>query len=128
MKKLSTLITILFSMTVTFPSYGDWISMGKNSRGDNYYLDLKNIRKNGGYFYFWDMVNYLKPNKWGTWSSKTYYELDCNKFRYKILSDINYKQPMGSGSNSSYNVPQKNWSYPPPNSMSHYIKNKVCSQ
>ena len=93
-----------------------------------FYLDLDRIRKNDGYVYVWRLRDYLKPDKWGDMSSKVYLEVDCKAFRYKNLTYIFYKQPMGEGEGVSSNNDNPEWEYPPPESMVEFILNKVCAQ
>ena len=65
--------------------------------GDIFYVDFERIRKHGGYVYWWDLSDLLKPTETGMSSAKVYRQGDCKLFRYKSLSFSSYKEPMGGG-------------------------------
>jgi hypothetical protein len=92
MKKL---LILLFSLLISFNSYGEWEKLGKNVSGDTFYIDTDTIKEHNGYVYWWVLNDYLKPNEYGDMSGKTYVQGDCGVNRYKWLSIIYYKQPMG---------------------------------
>ena len=113
----------MFSST----SFADWkaVSEGVES-GDTFYVDFERIRKHGGYVYWWDLTDYLKPDKEGDLSAKTYKQGDCKLFRVKGLSYSFHKEPMGGGTGKTDNEPDKKWNYPPPNSVSETVLKSVC--
>jgi hypothetical protein len=130
MKKLLLIFTLLFStLMFSTPSYGEWTKVSKNVSGTTFYVDFERIRKHGGYVYYWTLGDYLKPSKGGDLSARAYYQVDCELFRYKILSDSYYIEPMGGGEPSATsNEPDKNWSYAPPHSSIEGTLKRVCSQ
>ena len=130
MKKLLLIFTLLFSILMfSTPSYAEWTKVSKNVDGDTYYVDLERIRKHGGYVYWWELLDYLKPTKHGDLSDIIYKQGDCKLFRFKYLSDTYYNGPMGGGEpDSSSNVPDKNWRYPTPHSAHEATLQRVCSQ
>ena len=71
--------------------------MTTDSAGHTHYVDFESIRKHGGYVYWWDMVDLLKPTETGTLSSKNYIQGDCKKFQFIFLSMSFHKEPMGGG-------------------------------
>jgi hypothetical protein len=127
MKKL---LVLLFSILISFNSYGEWTFITKTiegpKKGDTYYLDLDTIKENGGYVYYWHMNNFKKPDQWGDMSSKGYSQGDCGTGKYRLLSGIFYQQPMGRGGNDSYTPENPEWSYPFPNTISGIILDYVC--
>jgi hypothetical protein len=131
MNKLLLIFTLLFStLMLSTPSYAEWTKVGENTRGSNFYVDFDRIRKHDGYIYWWGLTDYLKPNKLGLLSGKTYHQGDCKLFRYKYLSFLHYEQPMGRGSAPKLTSSPKNpeWEYPPPNSANEEILKQVCSR
>ena len=128
MKKLTLIITLLVS-TVIFssPSFSEWRKVSESVDGNIFYVDFERIRKHGGYVYWWDLTNLLKPDKDGDWSYKIYNQGDCRLFRYKRLTFHYHKELMGGGAHVVNNVPDKNWKYPPPNTSMETILKKVCS-
>lgn len=128
MKKLTLIFTLLFS-TVMFssPSYAEWTKVSENDIGHTFYVDFEKIRKVDGYVYWWDLEDFLKPSK-GYLSIKYYSQGDCKLFRYKGLSRSFHKEPMGGGTGRVINTPDKEWTYPSPNSSAEIILKKVCSR
>jgi hypothetical protein len=91
-------------------------------------VDFERIRKHGGYVYFWQLLDYLKPTKHGTLSAKLYKQGDCRLFRFKGLSYSFHKEPMGGGTSETDNVPDKEWTYPSPEAVNETILKKICSR
>ena len=83
------------------------------------------IKKHGGYVYFWEMTDYLKPSDNGTLSGKMYKQGDCGMVRFKDLSFSYYKQPMGRGSGRTL-TPPDTWDYPSPGTVSIFILDYAC--
>jgi len=98
MKTLLTIFTLLVS-TVFFssPSYAKWTKVAEGTKGNTYYVDFERIRKHDGFFYYWVLTDYLKPDKDGDLSAKMYKQGDCKLFRFKVLSISTHKEPMGGG-------------------------------
>ena len=109
------------------PSYSEWTKVGESVDGTTFYVDFDRIRKHDGYIYFWNLSDYLKPNKYGVLSSIVYYEGDCKLFRMMRLSSSYHKQPMGGGT-GNVNTLKQDWSYPPPNSSMESILKSVCGR
>jgi hypothetical protein len=127
MKKL---ILILLFSTVMFssPSYAEWTKVGKSVKGDTSYVDFERMRKHDGYVYYWNLTDYLKPDEDGDLSFKTYNQVDCELFRYKVLSWSFHKEPMGGDTGDTLNESDKEWRYPPPNSSIEFILKQVCNR
>ena len=125
---IRTLLTVLVLSLLSTPVLGEWTKVRKNVNGNIIYADFERIRKHGGYVYWWDLIDYLKPTKYGNLSSKTYKQGDCKLFRYKILSSSFHKEPMGEGTGDVSEPPErhKGWKYPPPNSSHEIILKTVC--
>jgi len=109
------------------PSYAEWTKTSKNVGGDTYYVDFDRIRKHGGYVYFWELTDYLKPLKQVYFSSKSFHETDCKLLRYRPLSNDFYKEPMGGGTSRSLGE-SKNWRYASPGSVVEVVLKQVCNQ
>jgi hypothetical protein len=115
MKKLTIL---LFSILISFSSYGEWTKVGENAIGDTTYIDTSTIKERNGYVYWWAMMDYLVPTEQGSLSSKTLTQNDCYMYRNKLLSFSSYKQPMGSGRvYLTTNPSNPEWVYTSPGSM-----------
>ena len=72
MKKITILLVIIFTFLFSTTSWGEWelVSMSKN--GIKFYYDKDRVRKSGKFIYFWELVDYIKPNEWGNLSTTTY--------------------------------------------------------
>ena len=124
---IRTLLTVLFLSLLSTPVFADWTEVDVSVSGNTHYVDFERIRKHGGYVYWWDLVDYLKPIS-GDLSSKVYNQGDCKLFRYKKLSGSFHKEPMGRGTGDVLEPPEghKGWKYPPPNSASEISLKSVC--
>ena len=121
MKKL---LLLIFSLMLSFNSYGEWKKFSSNSTGD-YYVDLKNVREHDGYVYYWSMINYVEPYK-GFMSIQVYLQGDCGIFRNRPIEGTSYIKPMGEGESESYPPPPKKWNNPRPESIDFIELDLVC--
>ena len=130
MKKLLLTFTLLFStLMFSSPSYGEWTKVSENVRVDTFYVDFERIKKRGEYVYYWVLLDYIKQTKHGHFSARIYNQGDCKILGVKFLSDYYHTKPMGEGQPSvRSNVPDKNWTYPPPKSSWETLLKEVCSQ
>lgn len=115
------------SLMFTYKCFAEWTKVGRNVNGTIFYVDFEKIKKDSEFVYYWRMADYSKRTKLGDLSSIVYFKLDCKLFRYKYLSDFYYTQPKGQGKLShSSNIPDKKWSYDPPNSLGRNTAEIVC--
>ena len=121
MKKL---LILLFSILISFNSYGGWVYYDDDIEGNSFYLDQDSIKQHNEYVYFWYLKNFLKPSQFGDMSVKVYLQGECRLNRYKPLSYIFYKQPMGEGSGETLDGAE--WTYPPSGSIGMGLLNDVC--
>ena len=128
MKTPLTIFALTFSVMFSSTSFAGWTKVSENDTGDTYYVDFERIRKHGGYVYWWDLTDYLKTTEYGQLSGKIYKQGDCNLFRFKVLSFSFHNEPMGGGTGDTSNNPDKEWTYPPPDSSIEYILKQVCNR
>ena len=123
MKKL---LALLFSIFISFNSYGEWIEVSKGATtGNTTYIEVDRIREENGYVYFWILQDLVIPNDWGDMSIKAYWQGECGVIRMKSLSTIFYSQPMGEGTSESDNSP-KEWEYLSPDSTGEAMLDYAC--
>jgi len=122
MKKL---LILLFSILISFNSYGEWIEVTSND-GSIYYIDKDSIKYHDGFIYFWELSDYLKPNSLGHMSGIAYKEVDCNLNRQQILSLNMFKMSMGRGESENINL-DSSWYYPISGSVGEGILNYACN-
>ena len=130
MKKLLLIFTLLFSTLIfSSPSYGKWTKVDKVD-GTDIYVDFNNIRKHGGYIYWWVLSDWRKPLETGVVSSETYNQGDCKLFRFKYLSGSFHKESMGNGPGTVLTPKgdDTGWKYLPPNSSGEKTLKAVCNQ
>ena len=108
MKKL---LTLLFSILISFNSYGEYTELGKaDDGGDTHYMNFDTIKERDGYVYWWHMTSNADD------SSQIYYQGDCDLTRVKVLQGVFSDKPMGQG--ETIPAPgEDNWVYLPPYSM-----------
>ena len=130
MKKL---LVLIFSILISFNSYGEWMEVGTDISDDsNYYIDTDTIKERGGYVHYWYLVDFIKPYDDeldlydGSMSGKLFVQGDCGLTRIKVLSYIFYKQPMGEGIGDQYNLSNSEWVYLPPESVGELMLDMSC--
>ena len=129
MKPLLIITTIfLSSLMMASVANAKWTEVVKSVNENTYYVDLERIKKHNGKIYFWKLADYLKPDKYGAISTKSYIEAECSRLRIRYLNFTTYKGPMASGEvSTSNNTPDKDWHYPPPDSMFEGVLKAVCN-
>jgi len=124
MKKL---LILLFSILISFNSYGEWIKVTSDgNNGDIYYVDIDPIKENGGYVYWYYMIDYMKRDKFGDMSALIYQQGDCGPNRYKMLSGIFYHQPMGINESARETAKNPEWEYTFPGQINAHLLDYVC--
>ncbi len=118
---------------LSFNSFGEWTKTSEDTDGDSFYIDFQTIKKlDNGNVIFWGMVDNLEGND-GFMSSKMFWEGDCNLSRMKVLSLIQYEEPMGVGESESLGGgiveldDIMSWQYLPPDSIGYMNLEEVCS-
>ena len=123
MKKL---LILLFSLLISFNSFGEWVKVTESVTGKTHYVDTDTIKEHNGYVYWWDLTDLPKPDKDGDMSWKVYKQGDCGVNRFKYLSYMFYKQPMGEGSGEPLKPNNTEWNYLPPGTVDKIKLDYVC--
>ena len=125
MKKL---LILLFSMLISFNSYGEWTYIIEEEDGDKYYIDNDSIKEHDGYIYWWGLTDYVKPYS-GDLSVEAYFEGDCGINRWRLLSIVFFKQSMGTGQKDIQTPTGEyaNWYYPPSDRIDGMLLNHACN-
>ena len=122
MKKL---LIILFSLMLSFNSYGEWYQLGQTPTRDHY-IDGFEIREKNGYLYAWYMADLYQPNSMtGALSYKVYSQIDCDIFKSKDLSVLTYIEPMGKGVSEKLPTEDK-WDYPTSGTLGYSFIETIC--
>jgi hypothetical protein len=127
MNDMKKLLLLLFSLMLSFNSYGEWVSSAVDANGNIHYLDFENIKKTNGYTYYWEMINYAEPTDEHL-SIATYREADCDLHRFKDLTFNAYTQEMAEGVPETIDltVLKEDWTYPIANTLGDIILSSVC--
>ena len=112
----------MFSST----SFAEWTKTTENVNKTVFYVDFERIRKHDGYVYYWDLSDRIRPLYDGTLSAKRYIQGDCKLFRFKTLSYVFHKQPMGRDVGQTLNEKNPEWRYPPPKTGNEATLKYVC--
>ena len=124
MKKI---ILLLFSLMLSFNSYGEWSYIGEDDNGESrYYIDLETLRKIDDYVYYWSLVDFDKLDEFGNMSAVNYSQGDCGITRVKMLTAVSYKKPMGEEAVDTYTAPNPEWEYVPPYTVGEFLLNTSC--
>ena len=135
-KYIVCLSLIIYVLLFSSPSYSDWsligTGTGKSNLGMNTYVNFSSIRKVDNYSYYWSLSDYLKPTKFGKLSAKFYSQVDCIKFRYKILTISFHEMPMGNGNGNVVDVSKvkqySGWQHPNMNGMDYLVLEEICKR
>ena len=123
MKKL---LVLLFSILISFNSYGEWIEVSKTP-ADDFYVDIDSIKENNGFVYVWILSDYIKPDSYGDLSGKVLYETKCDvPYKFRGISFHYYKLPMGQGTVESASL-VTDWYYGSLGSAREAILNFICN-
>lgn len=128
MKKTLFVFALTFSVMLSSSSYAGWTQVAETEDGNVLYVDFERIRKHGGHVYFWSLTDFLKPIATGKLSGKIYVQGDCKLFRFKNLSFVHHKQPMGKDIGESNSPENPEWRYASPNSSIEAILQSVCNR
>ena len=103
--------------------------MAQDANGDQtFYIDFESIEERDGYVCFWALQDYVIRQSAGEMSSKSYNQVDCDQFRFKLLNVTFYKEPMGAGLQThSDQKPDENWTYLRPNTAGEITLKVVCN-
>ena len=103
-----------------------WTRVGESEDEDTYYVDYGSITEHSGFVYYWTLIDYLKPDKDGTLSHKTYNKGDCKLSQFKFLSFSSHKEPKGGGTGEAVTLQNPKWVYPSPKSQNEGVLKIVC--
>ena len=123
MKKLLIVLLLL----ITTPSFADWkyVVTTADDTAD-YYIDMDQIRKEGGLVYFWALTNLKKPDSTGDLSYIFLVQGDCKLFRVIFFAEHYYKKNMGKGKLSSSHLIPSDWTSPEKDTVNEVLLKKAC--
>ena len=126
MKKL---LILLFSLLISFNSYGEWTLISKTGdgywTGTSFYLDIDSIKKKNGNIYYWILSDYPFANDLGYLSYRMFIEGDCSLMRENQLSRFFYFKQMAKGDYVLDNEKLES-KHLPPDSVGHHLMQTAC--
>ena len=85
------IIIILLLTFLSYPCWGEWVLISKNSQGDSTYVDNNSISIKGPYLYYWELLDYKKINEeYGKYKHLNYNSID---YAYSYLLNYCEKNP-----------------------------------
>ena len=113
------LLLLIFSLLLSFNSYGEWIQVPTNEKPDTY-IDFDNLQlRSDGYVYWWMMVSDSSS------SQKAYIQTDCETKAINVLQLDSYDEPMGAADLTS-TKPDEGWLYVAPDRGIYRFIRVVC--
>lgn len=113
------LLLLIFSLLLSFNSYGEWIQVPTNEKADTY-IDFDNLQlRTDGYVYWWMMVSDSSS------SQKAYIQTDCETKAINVLQLDSYDELMGAGDLTS-TKPDEGWLYVAPDRGIYRFIRVVC--
>ena len=82
-KSMKKLTILLFSILISFSSYGEWVQVSKSISGAITFINIDKIKENNGYIYYWALTNYADGSNE---SAQAYRQSDCAVNRFKVLA------------------------------------------
>ena len=146
MKTLITISTLTFFVMFSSTSFAGWTKLSTNKKGTTFYVNYDGERKQDGYLYIWELVDFSKPvgandplYDYGTMSLKGYVQVDCkvnssiygNIRRFRTVNVTSYKKPMGEGTGKTVKVSEpwtKNLVSDETSSLRGRFLKRVCSR
>ncbi len=123
-KSMKKLTILLFSILISFNSYGEWVQVSKNVSGTTTHINVDKIKENNGYIYYWTLSDYADGSNE---SAKAYRQADCSVNRFKVLAIYFYSSPMGGGDSLPKFTPPDEWTYVIPNSVNDTLMTYICN-
>ena len=126
MKKI---LVLLFSLLISFNSYGEWTRIINNIEGDVIYVDNQTIKSVSNMRYYYQLLDYVSPTEFGDLSDTAYKQIDCKTYKGKLLSVNYYSEPLGRGNPTEGSGPRPNskWKSYPINSIAYESAKYACN-
>ena len=108
----------------------EWTTVQKTNSGRDGYVDLVNLKKDGDHMYYWDLIDYGKPDQYGDSSNAIYWKVNCITLANKMIKQLFYKGPMATGAGQSIPIKshQKGWGISDPGTFGDKAARMVCKK
>ena len=117
--RLKKLFLLLFSLLLSFSSYGEWTEF-LTDKDEILYIDLENFQeRSDGYVYYWMMLSDSSK------SQKVYVKADCEFESFNVLQIDTHTKTMGGGTVSTSD-PERGWIYGAPDTNFYRFLKAIC--
>ena len=119
MRKLALILSLIFAVTLSSPSYAEWTKIIQ-SNTTSVYVDFSRMRKRDGYIYFWRLGVFPSFEKK---FQKSLIQADCKTFKFGfIVNDYcKYEKACLTYENKT------EWEYASPQGINEDILKNVCN-
>ena len=123
MKKFLIILLLLFAT----PSFADWDFVGTAGDGSvDSYIDLDQIRKEGEFIHYWNLMDLKQPDEDGDLSFVTFILGDCKSFRLMYSLAYYYRKNMGGGELSGIMHEPTEWQSVETGTLDGFALKKAC--
>ena len=125
MSKLFLLKVIVFLSVLSSPCIAEWKKI-TGTENVKIYLNFKEIRKNDGLIYFWQLNDYSQPLRKKIFSIKIYIRVNCKKNKFTPLIFSYHLEAMGVGKAEIKKNKEAKWISTKNNSSQKTIIRAAC--
>jgi len=116
---MNKILILLFSLLLSFNSYGDWTKIIKKD-GKTFFIYFDNFKKKDDSIYWWLMSSGSED------SMQSYILSDCDMNRIKPIQAFNYTEPLGKGKSSVDNLDDESWIFLAPETVPNALNSIAC--
>jgi hypothetical protein len=131
---VNKVIRIFFLLLILFSSqvFGErWVYVVSNDMRTDYFYDSDSIKFDDGLIQYWELVNYVKPLKYGSteiYSSKSRVLVNCSGGKYRFINTLDYSDKNTNGELVYMNVSNTgSWKTVMSGTVDDEMVNTVCS-
>jgi hypothetical protein len=125
MYKLLISKLLIFFFILSSPCLAEWKKI-TDTENVKIYLNFKEIKKNDGVIYFWQLNDYYQPLRKKIYSIKIYIKVDCKKNKFNPLIFSYHFKPMGFGKAEIKKSKQEKWIVPKSKSKQKSVLRAAC--
>jgi len=110
------------------PVLAGWTYVTSTASGDDRFIDVETVRKEGNLRRVWQVINFEKPNQYGWSSQRGRIEIDCKNETVQVLSSMSFAEKFAGGK-TLFEMPKSDSGGPidiAPDSVMWAVMEKVC--
>lgn len=106
----------------------NWTLVTSSSVGDEFYVDVSTIRRQGDERRFWTVLNFKTPLSSGARSTRMFREVDCRLERGRVILTTSFRGPMVTGELVGSNLQGGAWEFIAPGTVASTELRFVCAR